>query len=222
MLLLADSADRDTGTCYPGIKTLARLMRSTERTVQRTLRTLTESGELAVKRQSSPFGTNLYTISRDILGGDKNVALHAQQTDNIPQGGTDLSGGGDENVTPLVTEMSPKPLVEQEIDKSISKRKKILPENWLPTAEEIEYAKERGIADIPALVEDFKSYYLAHGKAMLDWHLTFLRWVRNARTFKPHTNGHVPEREYINARAIGSSGKSLIEERYGPVPDDEL
>jgi hypothetical protein len=116
LILLAESADRDTGSCYPGRKTLARLMRCSERTVQRTVQTLIDSGELSVRQQSSPFGTNLYTIARAMLERDSFDSPQAdaeRKGDILVMGGDRFdSPGGDKNVSRGETEMSPKPSVE--------------------------------------------------------------------------------------------------------------
>ena len=58
-----------------------------------------------------------------------------------------------------------------------------LPSDWQPTEDEVQYAKERGFSDsdITEIAEDFRLFYQSHGRAMPNWHLTFLRWVREAK-----------------------------------------
>lgn len=67
LYVMAMQADWDTGTCYPGIKSLARATRTSERTVKRAIRELTEAGEIEVRRNASPYSTNLYTINPALL-----------------------------------------------------------------------------------------------------------------------------------------------------------
>lgn len=119
LILLAESADRDSGTCYPGRKTLARLMRTSERTVQRTVQSLSASGEISVRQQSSPFGTNLYTISRSLLWRDESVSLQDSSELGGDKNDSPYLEGGDKNVSRGETEMSPKPLVKPSENKTV-------------------------------------------------------------------------------------------------------
>lgn len=211
LVLLAESADRDTGTCYPGRKTLARLMRSSERTVQRTIQVLIDSGEMSVKLQGSPLGTNLYTLSAALLRGDKNVSLkEATETggDEIvspygSRGDESVSPGGDRNVAGGETEMSPKPSVEPSVvnrkEKPSVSRKARLPDHWCLSDQDREYAASEGlsVAEIEAEAEDFRDYWLAKGDARMDWAASWRSWVRKSKTFNrpraPSSNGsHKP------------------------------
>jgi hypothetical protein len=120
MVLLAEAADRDTGSCYPGIKTLARLMRTSERNVQYRLKVLRESGELDVRRQKSPYGTNLYVLSRSLLEGEaqfvsasvEDAGGEVEFTPETTGGEAQFTPGGEAYFTPLVKPTSPKPSVE--------------------------------------------------------------------------------------------------------------
>lgn len=107
MLILADSADRDTGACYPSVKTIARLMRSSERNVQLRLKALRDSGEIMVRYQKSPYGTNLYVLNRSLLGGEAEFTPYAQETQGVKPTSSPKSTGG-------VKRTSPKPLVRKE------------------------------------------------------------------------------------------------------------
>ena len=49
LLAIADSADQDGSNAWPAVSTIARKCRVSERTVQRSIRTLVELGELVVK-----------------------------------------------------------------------------------------------------------------------------------------------------------------------------
>ena len=162
MIVLADAADRDKGTCYPGRATLARLMRMSERNVQRCIKTVVDSGEVSVATQGSHLGTNLYRLNPALL-----------------QGGDKMSGGdklGSQGETPA----SHKPSVEPSDKKKPRARASQLPQDWTPSPEEVKYAKDRGFshADVTEMSEDFRLFYHSHRRAMPDWHLTFLRWVR--------------------------------------------
>jgi hypothetical protein len=70
LLAIADYAN-DHGLAYPGIETLAKKCRMTERNVINTKDRALESGELAVFERASPYGTNLYQIILPGLADEK-------------------------------------------------------------------------------------------------------------------------------------------------------
>jgi len=63
LLALADNADEETRSCYPGVKRLAQKSRLSERQVQYCIKKLRKLGIISVERNASPVKTNLYTIS---------------------------------------------------------------------------------------------------------------------------------------------------------------
>jgi hypothetical protein len=101
LLVLADSADNDTGSCYPGIPTIARKAGMSERAVQYSIKRLEELGELTVTRQSTKFGTNTYALSGKLLGVKQ---LHRGGADFAPLPVQILHPGGEA--------VAPKPSVE--------------------------------------------------------------------------------------------------------------
>lgn len=111
LLILADSADRDTGACYPGVKTLARLMRSSERNVQLRLKALKDSGELTVRYQKSPFGTNLYVLNRSLLGDEAQFTPQAQESEGVKPTSPPDDEGVNATSPQGVKPTSPKPSV---------------------------------------------------------------------------------------------------------------
>lgn len=62
MLAIADFAD-DDGKSYPAVQTLAKKCRMTPRNVNRVLAELRKGGELHVRQNEGPKGTNLYRIA---------------------------------------------------------------------------------------------------------------------------------------------------------------
>jgi hypothetical protein len=164
MLVLAESADRDSGTCWPGKATIARMMRMSERQAQRCIQNVIASGEVAVIMQGSHLGTNLYRLNPTLL----------------KRGGQDVRG--DIHDAQGESPLPPKPSVEPSKETNTRTRTKgtQIPEDWQPSPEERHYAKERGFdyREIDEMAEDFRLFYMSHRRAMPDWHLTFLRWVR--------------------------------------------
>lgn len=62
LLAIGDHADKDSGQCFPGINTLARMARTTPRTVQRILPQLVKAGEVRIMPNQGPHGTHLYEV----------------------------------------------------------------------------------------------------------------------------------------------------------------
>src|ERR1043166_2353657 len=63
MLAIADHVNENKGNvAWPGVPTLARLARMSERHVQRALRALKRSGELQIIPNQGPKGTNHYKV----------------------------------------------------------------------------------------------------------------------------------------------------------------
>ena len=73
--------------------------------------------------------------------------------------------------------------VEAEVEKKERARRTRLPAEWEPTEKLINYCRDKRPDLDPAITfENFKDYYLSHGKVMADWGLTAMRWIRNERS----------------------------------------
>lgn len=62
LLALADHAGADGGDAYPSVRRLATRCGVSERTVQEALRTLAELGEIEIRQNAGPHGTNRYRV----------------------------------------------------------------------------------------------------------------------------------------------------------------
>ena len=100
LIILAESAGRDSGECWPSVETLAEACRMSKRSVQECLRALERSGEITTDRQASPAGTNLYRLNPVLLGGAESAPPQ------IP-----VAGGADSRIQG-VRQASPKPVIE--------------------------------------------------------------------------------------------------------------
>lgn len=105
LLALADFSN-DEGVSWPSIETLARKTRVSERTIQRSITKCVNSGELRVRAQQGPNGTNLYQLrlfdgGRQSDGGDKLTGVT-----NSAKGVTPVTRGGDTNDTRSVIDPS--------------------------------------------------------------------------------------------------------------------
>ncbi len=62
LLAIADNARDEDWAAWPGVATLRRKTRLSERNVQYILRTLEASGALTFDHEGSPYGTNIYRV----------------------------------------------------------------------------------------------------------------------------------------------------------------
>lgn len=53
-----------------------------------------------------------------------------------------------------------------------------IPEDWMPTAEDVACAKAAGITDILENIEKFMDYYTAHPAPIADWSAAYRVWAR--------------------------------------------
>lgn len=116
LLAIADSANDDGGNAFPSIETLSDKAKVSERTVQRSVRSLVLLGELQVIPNAGRNGTNVYRVRMDPRQSDTPVNLtppsesHPRQSDGVTPG----ASGGDNRVTPGVTPVSPEPSFNQQ------------------------------------------------------------------------------------------------------------
>lgn len=177
LIVLANNADDETGSCYPGIKYIAHRAGIDERTVRRMLRQLEELGEISTRINASHIGTNLYTINPSILSG----------VSDCP-GGADCPGGGGR--------LTPKPSVEpsEHIHNAREPKKaSLIPEDWEPNEKGRQFALDRDIG-IDAEVDKFIDHHRQRGNKYLDWNAAWRTWCRNHRTWADEKRGtdHVP------------------------------
>jgi hypothetical protein len=96
MLAIADFAD-DAGAAYPGVETLARKSRMSERNARYVLRELEACGEISVEQNAGPKGSNLYRIkltpNLELFGKGERGATVAAGAKVAPGAGGDKEGG---------------------------------------------------------------------------------------------------------------------------------
>lgn len=76
LLAIADFSD-DDGNAYPAVATLAAKCRMKERNCRYILRTLEGSGELSIKSNAGPHGSNLYRVNLNRLGLQHSAGLQS-------------------------------------------------------------------------------------------------------------------------------------------------
>jgi len=119
LLALADSADEQSRACFPGVDSLARKPRLSERQVQYCLQRLREMAIISVARNASPVKTNLYRIAPSHTWAearDAIIAPHGKKPETQSAEARDAMGCVSE--TQLV---APKPSVTSDIEPSVAR-----------------------------------------------------------------------------------------------------
>lgn len=106
LIVLAESANRDTGDTWLSIATISALTRSSERTVQRSLTDLEQSGEISRTERKATHQTTIYRLNPRLL----RTTPPRRQIDACQA--TDWHPPGDTVVTTQATPVSPEPLIE--------------------------------------------------------------------------------------------------------------
>ena len=70
--------------------------------------------------------------------------------------------------------------------KRAQKTRMMLPDDWEPTAEDCDFARERGFTDIEIqnMLDKFCVHHRAKGTVMADWHAAWRTWVLNAIEYR--------------------------------------
>lgn len=129
LIILADYSD-DDGNSYPAVASLARKCRTSPRHANRILASLRDSGELEIRQNEGPRGTNRYRIMLRALGASKaaqafepltqaSALTHASPLTQVPSltGASSLtptSGTPDAHVPKPLTPMSDEPSLNRQ------------------------------------------------------------------------------------------------------------
>lgn len=184
MLAIADFAD-DDGNAYPSVGTLAVKCRTTPRHVNRILVALRASGELEIRVNEGPKGTNRYRIT---LCG---VTPVSPLTDTSPL--TPRSAPPDVHVPKPLTPTSDEPSLNHQRTRESARvtrspaaeRGSRLPDGWQPSAADLDFCRQRRPdLDPVEVVDRFRDYWQAQPGAKgrkANWSATWRNWVRNER-----------------------------------------
>lgn len=187
LMALADCHNGQTGECFPAIDTLARVVNVSRSTVKRALRDLEGFG-LITKREARTGGGGQKSNRYDLHVTDRETGA-----ENVPataeHGGVNLNPPRFTHDPPPVHPRPPNREDNRETKQRASpfvcKRATLLPENWTPSQQEIDYAAEKGLDhdEIERTVEDFREYWAMQpdDKARKrDWPSAWRFWVRRA------------------------------------------
>jgi len=173
LLAIADSADDSGANAWPSIDTLTKKCRVGVRTIQRSIASLVEMGELQVEYNAGRNGVNVYTVIT--TPSDRHPVNLTPRQDDTPS----ICHPGGVSLTPKPSKNHPP---EREIGGARGTR---LPDDWQPTPELVQWAlKECPDVNHRRETEQFRAYWLS--KAGKDathkrWDLTFQKWMRTAQ-----------------------------------------
>jgi hypothetical protein len=184
LLAIADFAD-DDGNAYPSVGTLAIKCRTTSRHVNRILASLRTSGELEIRMNEGPRGTNRYRIS--FMG----MTPASPLTNRSPL--TPASPTPDVHVPKPLTPTSDEPSLNHQRTGGTTRAARspaadrgsrlsadwTLPDDWRAWAE-----RERPDLEPDQVAQRFQDHWAATPGAKgrkSDWFATWRNWVRNER-----------------------------------------
>ncbi|RTL30700.1 MAG: helix-turn-helix domain-containing protein [Burkholderiales bacterium] len=218
MLAIADFAD-DAGNAYPAVGTLAEKCRMSGRNVNHLLQNLRGSGELEVRQNEGPRGTNRYRIVLPGLEGAKSVQVVAKSQPLKPASPQTPEGGFTPDKpftlkpvahTPEARFLEPlkptsdKPSLNHQRTRESAHAKRApaadrgsrLPHDWQPSEADRTFCQERRPdLEIAEVAERFRDHWTAQPGAKgrkSDWSATWRNWVRNERGVDGHRTAASP------------------------------
>jgi hypothetical protein len=175
LVLLAIADHQGEIGAWPSIETIAKMVNSSERSVQRDIQELVALGELEVHVQKAPsrgqYKSNLYWVILPSLSG----------VTKTRSGVTDLDSGVTESPSG-VTALGALTLIEPLQKPNISNKQKTLDETWLPDDRLIGmFVTKWPLLNMSEQTEAFKLHHMAKGSKMVDWGLAYQNWMNRAQ-----------------------------------------
>jgi hypothetical protein len=127
-------------------------------------------------------------------GDDVSVTSTWRQTD-APEAETETETETETELYGVTNDEKPTKKTKTAVKKVLgkTKRKTSLKADWILPDDYREYCvKKRPELNPEDTAEDFKEFYISHGRTMANWKMTWQRWVRNERRGK-HGNTNQPE-----------------------------
>jgi hypothetical protein len=188
LLAIADFAD-DQGNAYPSVTTLAEKCRMKQRNAQVILGALRASGELDVRPNEGPRGTNLYRVTLASQGMQSAAPLQrsAPLHSNAQGGAKECAEGVQHSAPePSLNHQEPpvgarRPSAGQAFKTWYESTKTKNPEIFEKTDPVFAYLDKVGLSESFFLVawHWFKQKHLDSTKRQKDWPKTFQNYVRN-------------------------------------------
>ncbi len=170
LLAIADFAD-DDGQAYPAVSTLATKCRMQLRNAQYVLGALKASGELEIRPNEGPRGTNLYRIT--LPEGVQPVAPLQSIAPMQPS-----SRGGATQCAKGVQPIAPEPSLNRQEPGRARARKTSMPEDFAVSERVQAWATEKGFGRLDEHLEAFRGKALANGYTYLDWDQALMNAIR--------------------------------------------
>jgi hypothetical protein len=175
LVLLAIADHQGEIGSWPSIKTLAGLVNASERSIQRSIKDLEESGELIVKVQSAPirqqYKSNLYWVN---LPG---VTKQNSGVTNSDSGVTKSSSGVTTDGALTLIEPLKEPL----------RQATLLPEDFRPSQKSIDEMVEHfPWVDLKKQTHAFRDYWNSQPTSKAkktDWDATWRNWIRRSADY---------------------------------------
>jgi hypothetical protein len=192
LLALADYADDDGNNIYPSIATLAKKCCMSARNVNHTLVTLQASGELVIKKNDGPRGTNRYLLClpcAPLKDASPLTQPSAPEASNTPEALVTLkpaSSTPEAGVLKPLKQPSPEPsLNHQEPPEGRRQRgARNCPKNFGVTADLARWAQTEGFCgDLQAETSAFRDHTFKN--PITDWPGAWRNWIRRAIKFTP-------------------------------------
>jgi hypothetical protein len=181
LLAIADAANDEGNQAWPSIATLKAKTGLSERTVQRSITSLVELGELAVQRNAGRKGVNVYSVTMTPPSESHPGAVTPRQADTPSERRlTPVS------VTPSPRQADTRTVLEPSKNRpGPRKRGTRIPEDFKPTPADIAWQREKGLSDALARreTEKFVNYWQAKSGSnavKLDWSRTWRNWMLEA------------------------------------------
>jgi len=192
LVLLAIADHQGEIGAWPSIETIAKMVNSSERSVQRDIQELVTLGELEVHVQKAPsrgqYKSNLYWVILPSLSG----------VTKTRSGVTDLDSGVTESPSG-VTALGALTLIEPLLKPNITTKQKTLDESWLPDDRLVGmFVSKWPLLNMSEQTEAFKLHHMAKGSRMADWGLAYQKWMNQAQKWAADKQGSVPSRKIVN------------------------
>jgi hypothetical protein len=220
LLAIADFAD-DAGNAYPAVGTLAEKCRMSSRNANFILTALRQSGELEVRANEGPKGTNRYKVLVGMKAASplplKPTSPQPLKRASPPDPEAHFTPEVDFTLKPTSSTPEagfPKPLKPTSDEPSLNhhepskkestakrKRKTQISEDWQLNDKLMAWtlAEKPGI-DVVKVLANFRDHYIAKDELRADWEASWRTWVRNERVLAgPSRHNGFDQRDYGRA-----------------------
>ncbi len=180
---------------YPAVATLARELKRTPRTIQRTLLRLKAKKLILI--ESSPGKSNQYLVLLPQPTLSTTPRVDATPHLSTPLASTPPHPSRGREATPRVdaTQIERVNNIINKTERERKKRAHPLPQDFLPNQETIDFARDIGLSGVEAQ-QEFEKFVLdvqAKGYTRVDWQKALQKWLLDAANHKKNAKPKNPE-----------------------------